>query len=249
MDFVAVLLLPILAIVALVRAARESGWVQRLKTISVIFAIPFLILFFDELAGQSALYTACTTEGGTKEYRPVKTDGYFAEYDRVVFEGCSLDCITALTKHKFKYYEVEVKGKRRSYFTDETGVHKFFLDRSDSPNCSAEQSQIGGWGSIPENMCISYTISTKPTSRYSISGGVRDRYNQSAKILFWPINLQKNQTLVKDTKTGELVGSVTTFWYWGGWVRNSSIGHNNASTCDDYPLSHTDVFTKLIRPM
>lgn len=247
MDFIALFLFPHLALAAIAIAAIKSGWVNKLKIFAAIFGIPFLIFFFDELVGQAALYAACTIDGGTTVKRAVISDGYFAEYDRVVFEGCSGDCISALTKHKFKYYEVEVKNKG-AYFTDEIGVHKFFLDRNDSSNCSPKKSKIGAWKDIPENMCVAYTVSPTPTSRYSITGGVRDRYNQSAKIGFWPVNLQKNQTLVKDIKTGEVVGSVTTFWYWGGWVRNSSIGHNGASNCEAYPLSHSDVFTKLIRP-
>ena len=247
MDFIAILLFPILVLVAVVISARKSGWAKKLKVISVVFGIPFLLFFFDEFAGQTALYAACTIEGGTTVNRPVTSDGYFAEFDRVVSAGCSLDCISALTKHKFKYYEVEVKSSG-AYFTDEIGVHKFFLDRNDSPKCSSKQSTIGGWGKIPEDMCIAYTVSTQPTSRYSVSGGIRDRYNESAKIGFWPINLQKNQSLVKDSKTDEIVGSVTTFWYWGGWVRNNSIGHSGASNCEAFPLSHRDVFTKLIQP-
>lgn len=248
MDFIAVLMFPVFAFAAVTVAVRQNGWNNRLKAVSIILGAPFLVLFFDEMLGQAALYAACTINGGTKIIRPVLSDGYFAEYDRVVFEGCALECISALTRHKFKYYEVEVK-EGRGYFTNETGIHKFYLAQKGTSECSSKQSKVGGWGEIPDDMCIAYTILPKPSSRYSVTGGIRDRENPSAKIGSWPLGLQKNQTLVRDIRNNELIGSVTTYWYWGGWVRNNSFGHNSASSCTAYPLSHSDVFTKLIRPI
>lgn len=248
MEIIAILLFPLLVIIAGITILRKNSRGKRLKIIFVIVGLPFLIFFIDEILGQAALHTACAISGGTKINKPVTSDGYFATYDRVSFNGCSLECITALTKRKFKYYEVEVKKGGRTYFTNETGIHKFFLAKKGTSECSAKQSKLGFWGKVPDKMCIAYVILSEPSSRYSVTGGVRDRYRKTAKVGFWPFNLQKNQTVVKDRTNDLVAGSVTTYWYWGGWLRNNSFSFNGASNCSSLPLSHGDVFTKIIRP-
>lgn len=250
MDLIAFLLFPILAVVTLLRLLSPKSKGHCFRIVFITFGIPFLIFFLDEILGQTSLRTMCALEGGYKVSEPMRTDGFYSysTYRNKVFAGCALDCLDALLVHKFPYFETDVHYQY-PYFTNQQGVHRFFLVDRKSGQCSTEGNQTtGGWGKIPADKCIAYTRSPEPTSRFEVSMATMDFWDATNKIGVYPFKLQKNFSYVTDRISGKIVGSETTYWYWGGWVRNASIGHNSATACPDMELSHNAIFDKIILP-
>lgn len=250
MDLIAFLLFPILAVVTLLRLLSPKSKGRRFRIAFVTFGIPFLIFFLDEILGEASLYAMCKFEGGYKVSEPVHTDGFYSysSYRNKVFAGCALDCLDALLVHKFPYFETDVRYQY-PYFTNQQGVHRFFLVDRKPGQCSTEGNQtVGGWGQIPPDKCIAYTRSSAPTSRFEVSMATMDFWDSTNKIGIAPFKLQKNYSYVKDRVSGEVIGSETTYWYWGGWVRNAAFGHNGATACPNMELSHNAILDKIILP-
>jgi len=246
MDLIALLLFPILAVVTLLRLLSPKSKGHRFRIVLITLGIPFLIFFLDEILGEASLYTMCKLEGGYKVSEPLHVDGYYSTYRPTVHAGCALDCLDALLTHKFQYFETNV-AYQYPYFTNQAGVHQFFLVDRNSGQCSKEgQQSTGGWGQIPPDKCIAYTRTPEPISRFEVTMASMDFWDSSNKIGWGPFRLQRNFSYVKDRISGKIIGSETTYWYWGGWVRNSSIGHNSATTCPNMELSHRAIFEKII---
>jgi len=249
MDLVAFLLFPILGIATLIMLVSPQSKGLRLRTTFKILGIPFLIFFLDEILGQSYLRTRCAIEGGSKYAEPIHAEGYyFSNKYNSTFDGCAIDCIEALLVHKFHYFETNV-GYQYPYFTKHQGVHRFFLVDKKSGLCSTEGNQfVGGWGTIPSDKCIAYTRLQKPESRYEVFVASGDHWDQSNKIGYPPFNLERNYSYILDRSTGKIFGSTVSLSYWGGWVRNASIGHNSATVCPSYSESFGAIFKKIITP-
>ena len=68
------------------------------------------------------------------------------------------------------------------------------------------------------------------------------------------VSVQKIFSLVKDKQTGEILGTATSFAYWGGWVVNHSGLHVTAIKCPEIkmdPYQHSDHSTlveRIFRP-
>lgn len=68
------------------------------------------------------------------------------------------------------------------------------------------------------------------------------------------VNVQKIFSLVKDRQSGEILGTATSFAYWGGWVVNNSGMHVTAVECprtkmNPYePSSHSTLLEKVFKP-
>ena len=246
MDLLAFLLFPILALVTVAIWLSPKSKGRRLRISFMTFGIPFLVFFLDEILGQVYLRAMCTFEGGYKVSEPVRADGYYSTYRDTVHAGCALDCLQALLVHKFQYFETDVKYQY-PYFTNQQGVHRFFLVDRETGKCLTEGQQTsGGWGKIPPDKCIAYTRSAEPTSKFEVSMATMDFWDSTNKIGLTPIKLQRNYSYVKDRGSGKIVGSETTYWYWGGWVRNNAIAHNSATACPNLELSHRAIFDKII---
>jgi len=246
MDLIAFLLFPILAVVTVVRWLSPKSKGRRVRIAIVTLGIPFLVFFLDEILGQTYLRTMCTFEGGYKVTEPVRADGYFSTYRDTVHAGCAVDCLQALLLHEFQYFETDVRYQY-PYFTNQRGVHRFFIADRKSGSCSTEgQQTTGGWGQVPPEKCVAFARSTDPVSRFEVSMAKMDFWDSTNKIGFPPFKLQRNYSYVKDRISGKIIGSETTYWYWGGWVRNASISHNSATACPDMELSHNSIFNKII---
>ena len=79
----------------------------------------------------------------------------------------------------------------------------------------------------------------EPSSRYEIS------ITKTINVVEWPFEMQKSYSYVKDRDANKIVASAISYRYWGGWVRNASIGHNSASTCPSFDESHGGLLEKI----
>jgi hypothetical protein len=247
LAWLAVLAYPVLAVLALVTVVRSSNPKnkgRRLRIAAATFGVPFLFFFLDEIVGQAHLHALCILDGGYTVSETVRADGYFSPHrdrDRTL-DGCALDCQNALLVNKFRYFETDVRYDF-PYFTDKKGVHQFFLVDRQSGKCSREGKQTK-WKQIPPTMCIAYTISDNPTSKYEI---VMEGRDPTQFVGFVPYRLQRNYSYVKDRISGVIVGSETTFRFWGGWVRDLASGHTGSATvCPANDVSHRTIFKKII---
>lgn len=242
MDLVAFILFPVLATLSLLVFLSPKYKGRKFRVAFTIFGIPFLVFFLDEILGQTYLHARCAAEGGIQVTEPIQASGYFSsEKSSSVHDGCELLCSDALLHHKFQYFETDVRY-RYPYYTDQQGVHRFYLADKESGLCSMEgQQPAGGWGKIPSDKCIAFTRLPEPSSRYEVG-------SQGGSIGFFPFKLIRTYRYVKDRATDKIVGSSVYLMYWGGWVRNSSLGHNSASVCPSYSESNGAIFEKIIVP-
>ena len=85
---------------------------------------------------------------------------------------------------------------------------------------------------------------------------LKDRYEivvakfANEKIL----NVQKISSFVKDKQTGEILGTATSFAYWGGWVAKHSVSHVVAIECPETkmvpyePSTHSTLLERIFTP-
>jgi len=97
MDFILILLIPILLLIALFAIPLSQKGV-RLRVAFILLGFPFILFFGDEIVGQSVLHTFCLVKGGYSHSNPVINDGYF-DGDRK--EGCGSACLAALGKWNY----------------------------------------------------------------------------------------------------------------------------------------------------
>lgn len=239
MEFVLIILIPIIFILAITIPFKNSYKGRRLKVFFVITGVPFIVLFGDELIGQAILKTTCIINGGYKTAEIDKTQGYFV-IDRYGNNKCDSQCVKALVITGIPYYE-----------------NTFIYDHSKYPNIYsryylADLSSVDGYQCVTlgkftydkfkpflKNRCVIYKEIEKPSSKYEIS------LTKTIHLVKQPFEMQKSYSYVKDRDTSKIIASATSYRYWGGWVRNTSFGHNPASSCPSFDESHGGLLKNL----
>lgn len=247
MDLIAFLLFPILLIVAFVRVVSPENKGRRFRIAAVTLGIPFLIFFVDEIIGQSYLNLQCAVDGGLNSSKELSAEGYFSADDH---SGCGSECLHALLRRGLKYYEVDVQGSY-AFYTTKRGMHRFYLADKHSGECAdgrpndLPHPRHLEKDFMPQGKCVAYRVLEGPDSRYEVSMNNKSpvwpfRKGQS-RVWPYPARLYKEFSYVKDRKSGEVVASYTSFWWWGGWLRNNSFGHNSATVCPAIGSVNADV--------
>jgi len=63
-------------------------------------------------------------------------------------------------------------------------------------------------------------------------------------------HITENQGSIVDRQTGDLLGTATDFWYYGGWINATIFGHLSSSTCPQYPHHSVSgsLWQQVVRP-
>lgn len=233
MEVLALLLFPVLILVALARIVSPKSKGRRLRLVMMLLVVPLLAFFLDEVIGQSYLHARCAVNGGLTVSGNVDAEGYFDPDEQT---GCHYECLYALLDRNFRYYEADVR-KPYAHFTAELGVHKFFLAHKQSNECAKGKltHRDHVLRRIPEGMCVAYKLLQTPSSKYEVSMS-----NEKPIWSFLP-RMYKEFSYVKDRESGTLVASYTSYWWWGGWLRNNSFSHNSATVCPTIGSIDADV--------
>ncbi len=228
MELISILVLAIALFIALIRVpTRPKG--KRIKSFFMIVGTPYVLFFADTTIGNFYLLSLCAVNGGYTVNRSVNIDGY---YDPKNDRGCDGLCLEALTRYNFKYYEANIKYDANCSGVMKKGFHKFYLREKGINVCAGGSANQVSRYELPQNKCVACENITAPTSKYEVSIAVRSNV--------WPsfLNIQKNFSYVKDRETGEVIGTSTSYHYWGGWVAKNSLFHNSASSCPSWESSH-----------
>lgn len=236
MDILLIVLFIVLIGIASKRSATSTNISSRIWIWVIIVGIPVLIFFTDEMIGQAYLHIMCKRFGGYEYKEPVKAEGFF---DIDNDSGCRLGCLEALTRWNFKYYETEVRS-RTPYHAHGAGIYRYYLVDRTSGHCAGGREIPREKSILPEDKCVAYSKLREPGSRYEVST------IQTSNIKDDFMKVDKVSSYVKDRKTGEFVGSATSFRYWGGWVRNHSYAENSASVCPSFNDSHAAIHNLII---
>jgi hypothetical protein len=236
MEILAIVSFFVLIVLAKKRTAGIKSFRLRLVVWLLMIGIPLVIFFADELIGQAYLNTMCRQYGGYKYGEPIKTEGYFAVDNK---RGCELGCIEALTRWKYKYYEVEVHS-RDAYHSKGKGIYHYYLVDKTDGHCAGGRAIPREKSILPDDKCVAYSLLREPISKYEVS------MIQSTDVKSFYGRVDKVYSYVKDRKTGELLGSATSFRYWGGWVRRHPFEHNSATVCPSFEDSHAAIFNMII---
>lgn len=233
MDLLAWLLLPPLAFFTFFIVIMPEMKGRRLRIAGFGVGLPFLVFLGDEAVGQLYLHTRCALEGGLDATSSVSADGYFSQSDH---GNCGAECIAALTRRGFKYYEAEmnvgyVHGKPKRELR-----HYYLVDKP-SGECIVRYGPLEAALDarlVPAEKCIAFAVRPSPQSRYEVS--------ISKEVPIWAgWRMYKKYSYVKDRQSGQLIASYTAFWWWGGWVRNNSFGSNSATVCPPIGAPNSDV--------
>ena len=226
MELVAFLVVVVSAVAGVTFAVLSKD--RRVKVFLIWLSVPFVIFLGDELIGQAYLNLRCSLEGGYEITKVVQTEGYFdATYD----SGCSLGCLAALAKDGFRYYEAEARDKYQ-YHVREKGVYRFQLIDKAQGRCADGRAIPREPEFVKSGQCVA------ATKLQQIEATVELSMTKDSEIGPGFFKAQKVHSYVKDRNTGQVLGSATSFRYWGGWVRNNSFGHNSASVCPKFSESH-----------
>ena len=232
MEFVLIFLIPIIFLLAITIPFKDSYKGRRLKVFFIITGVPFIILFGDELIGQAILKTTCVINGGYKHAELDKNEGY---YDAdTTKRGCNQQCVKSLLIKGIPYYENALSLSPR--YPDEH--YKYYLAESPikKPNkfCASLIGIKPEFRSLLKNKCVIYEKIEKPSSKYEIS------IRNSERIVIRPFKMKKMFSYVKDRQTNKIISSAATYYYGGGWVRNSSFSHNGYTVCPQSGKSHSN---------
>lgn len=138
-----------------------------------IFALIFLVLFGDEIAGRIYFNHLCATEAGVKVYKTVELP---AEY------------------------------------WDEQGRAKFYNEKNANFNLE----------------------------------GYRVEYETGVYSLFFHIDNAGYKRV--DKKSGQVLGRVTNFMHWGGWMRRNLSSNNTATTCEGGIERSSSIIKQIFKP-
>ena len=82
---------------------------------------------------------------------------------------------------------------------------------------------------------------------------VLDRYSNENNLdrdfstLF---HIAKSQSSIHERETGKLLGTATSFWYYGGWLLDESNDHGSLTICPtDGHFIHGNLWHKVFRPI
>ena len=253
------LVLTLLLILYLLACVGIYGYVckktQKKKVRIFTIIVLVMIGFGDNIVQLSTFYYLCHTQGGLKIYRTVEdAEGYLAEWDKYGYINKNQD----LVEKKYKFIEVEVK---RDTVEDErlrsrnskdpirlpNGKYRYYLAKAGSPSCEyfyKYHSKDEYHKNFPQDYCMAIERIDAFKSRYAYSN-----YDIDESLL--PIlRIRKATTKIWDIRTGEILGTMTSFIYDGSWFFYCMYGHHAIMEYPDdkYTRLHSSLLYKVLNP-
>jgi hypothetical protein len=228
MEIIAFLVLVVSAVTGLTLAALPRSKGRRVMVVSLWLGIPLLIFLGDEAIGQIYLKVRCSVEGGHKITKTVEAEGYF---DATRDSGCALGCLEALSRRGFDYYEAEARDQYQ-YHAPEKGIYRFQIIDQARGGCAGGRAIPREPEFVQKGKCVAATRLNRIEAKFEVS------MIKNTEVGPGFFKAQQVYSYVKDRDSGQLLGSATSFRYWGGWLRNNSFGHNSASSCPTFADSH-----------
>jgi hypothetical protein len=228
-------------------------WMKKKSYMLTAFAVVSFILLatWDNIIGNIMFYRLCKEQGGERIYKTVENvEGYMTDDPN----GCDGICMKELLEKRYKFVEVNAVRPRKDDLTTEPGLHRFYLDRKGSPECKLYEEYYAERekhkDTFLKQYSYEYCIASKKVdemkSRYIYIDYSIDRNYLPA----W--NISKTESAVKDIKTGELLGSVKYFSYYGGWIISyMTNGVGSSKECPEGDIRskmHRSLLYEVLRP-
>jgi hypothetical protein len=231
---------------------------KKIRVITIVLLV--LIGFGDNIVQLTTFYYLCHTQGGQKIYRTVENvEGYLKLSGQYGY----IEEDTDLIEGKYKFIEVEVKRdmdeEKQSVDRGEqpirlsNGRYRYYLAKADSPRCEFFYKRkkyyhpdviktTPYYKFFPKGYCMAIEKVDAFKSQYA--------YGFSVDESLYPIlRIRKATTKVWDIRTGEILGSMTSFIYYGSWLSYCMYGFA-ITECpkDDYTRLHSSLLYKVLKP-
>lgn len=220
--------------IAIVVIKYVWGKTQR-KLYAWLTAIFFVVLATgDNIVNNIYFRYLCYTQGGMRIYKTVENaEGYLKENS---FNGCDPGSQVKLLKGTYSFIEVNVIYPKKEYLTEEAGLHRFYLAKRGDPNCKIYEDYYEHdikskyLKEYPKEYCIVSEKVDRLKSKYSYLPHVFDRN-------YLPlVHIAKGETFVRDIQSGNVLGSLTRFVYYGSWLNAwLDMGHKSCPKNDTDP--------------
>ena len=231
-------------------------WVwQKKRSVSLTaFTVIIILLLasWDNIIGNIMFNRVCKEEGGERISKTVENvDGVMMDAP----DGCYGICLRALLEKRYKFIEVNVIKPQKSALTTETGLHRFYLDKRGSEDCTLyeeyyekrENNKDYFLKQYPYEYCIASKKANEAKSRYIYLWTAFD-------INYMPAwNISKSESNVKDINTGEILGTYKVLYYYGGWIARKfeiwgPLMSAGSSKCPKDNATRWDLVFKVLRP-
>jgi len=181
-----------------------------------------LIATWDNMIGEITYFYLCKTKGNASLYKKVDgVDGYFNASNKYGF----VNAMTGedLLKGTYKFIEIEVTEPGTE--PDETyrplpkGRYRFTLEQAGSKKCEYFYRDIqarpgSDFNKYPKEYCLGVESVNEFQSRYAY-----EFLEKTDSHYHYPIvHIRRLQSRAWDMSTGEILGTATTFQYYGGWL-------------------------------
>jgi hypothetical protein len=227
---------------------------EKIRVFSVIFLV--LIGFGDNIIQLTTFYYLCHTQGGLRIYKTVENvEGYLDKNDS---SGYINDFHLAESNYKFIEVEVEREQKEKDLFFEgeqqqvrlTNGKYRYYFVADGEPHCQYFHERKKNpkyshyFKNFPEGYCMALKKIDSFRSLYAY------QVYQINENLFPILRIRKATTQIWDIKTGEVLGSMTSFIYYGSWFFKAMHGLAliECPKCDP-PSLHALLLHKVLKPI
>jgi len=209
---------------------------KRSKKILVFWIAAFvLIATWDNIIGEVTYFYLCKTQGGVKIYKTVDSvEGYFDASNKYGF----VDAITGedLLKRTYEFIEIEVTSPssdlKETYRPLPEGRYRFTVEKAGSEKCDYFYRDIksrpgSDFKKYPKEYCLGVEKVDKFKSRYAYY-----YLEKTDSHYHYPfVHIRKLESRAWDMSTGEILGTATSFLYYGGWMLAEHLDGGTRKKC------------------
>ncbi len=190
------------------------------KVLALWIAAFVLIATWDNIIGEITYFYLCKTQGGVRIYKTVDgVEGYFDADGKYGFFVSGED----LLKGTYKYIEVEVtepKVEQESTSRPfKKGRYRFTIEKAGSKKCEffyrdMQERPGSDFKKYPKEYCLAVEKVDEFKSRYAYSYLEKTDSHYQYPL----VHIRKLESRAWDMSTGEILGTATSFQYYGGWM-------------------------------